>query len=156
MGTRRSKAIITAAIVIATIAGVMLAIRPDSGGQEAKTDPGVVLERVELLGSEKGVHRWKLLAGVFRQEKELVYLDQIDQLVLLENGEPKYYVYAQSGVWSPRENQLRLEGGVVVEDRAGFSLATDGLVWNSQKGLLDFVGSITVTVIQGGEADEED
>lgn len=156
MGTVRSKAIITALIVIFTVVSVIMLIRPGSDGQEVEdnTTPGVLFENVALVGSDKGVRSWELAAGTLRPEKDRIYLDKVDRLVLLEDGEPKYYVYAGSGVWSPRENKLRLQGGVVVEDRTGFQLTVEELVWNSQDGLLDFVGNITVTVKQGGNGNE--
>ncbi|HHX01568.1 MAG TPA: LPS export ABC transporter periplasmic protein LptC [Firmicutes bacterium] len=155
MGPLRSKAVITAAIVIITIAGVMLLIRPGSDGQEVeKSKPGVVLEKVALVGNDKGARRWELLAGTLRQEHELVHLDQVDQLVLLEQGQPKYYIYADNGVWSPRENQLQLHSNVIVEDGAGFHLTTEQLIWDGDSDLLEFMGNTSVIIGKGGEADE--
>ncbi|HKM18261.1 MAG: LPS export ABC transporter periplasmic protein LptC [Firmicutes bacterium] len=155
MGTTRNKVISIAAIAAITIAGLMFAIRPGSDGQEIDTaNPGVVLENVELLGSSKGIHRWKLTARTVRQESELVYLDHIDQLVLLEEGRPQYYIYADSGVWSPRDNRLHLYSNVVVDDGSGFDLNTDELVWDGERELMEFMGNISMNVNKGEKADE--
>jgi len=75
-------------------------------------------------------------------------------LVLLEQGQPKYYIYADNGVWSPRENQLQLHSNVIVEDGAGFHLTTEQLIWDGDSDLLEFMGNTSVIIGKGGEADE--
>ncbi|NLM69892.1 MAG: LPS export ABC transporter periplasmic protein LptC [Firmicutes bacterium] len=155
VAVQRHKAAITAIIIFTTIVGVMLLIRPESDGHEVETaDPGVTLENVTLVGNNKGVRQWEVTAESLRQDNELIHLNRLDQMVVYEAEQPKYYLSAEQGVWSPKQNELHLSNNVVVEDQAGFYLATDQLVWHGTSESFEFMGNTSVTIHQGGKSDE--
>jgi LPS export ABC transporter protein LptC len=153
--TPRHKTAVIAVIVITTIVGVILVVRPESDGHEIETaDPGVILERVSLVGNDKGVRQWELTAESLRQENSLVYLDHLDQMIIFAAEEPRYYLSADQGIWSPKQNELHLSSNVTVEDQSGFYLATNQLVWYGASEYIEFMGDTSVTIHRGGKGDE--
>ena len=120
----------------------------------AALEPGVSFSGVELVGRSQGRRQWELVSHNLHQEGEDFYLDQLERVILLENEQPKYYVYADNGIWSPESGSLQLRDNVVVNDNEGFWLTTDSLVWYQDRESFDFFGPTSVVFEQGGEADE--
>ncbi len=85
-----------------------------------------------------------MISGQLRQEKELVYLDQIEQVVLFQEGQPKYYVYADHGIWNRDQGWLQLNNNVTVDDQAGFHLRTNRLIWHADEEVFKFTGDTVI------------
>ncbi len=106
--------------------------------------PGVEFENIELIGNHKGETQWRLISQQLHQKEELVYLTKIEQVVLFSAGEPKYYVYADKGIWDRNQGWLQLTDNVTVVDEAGFRLNTSNLTWHAESEILEFVGDATI------------
>lgn len=117
-------------------------------------EAGVSFSNVQLVGNNGGVRQWELVSKALRQADDLFYLDDLEYLLLLENSQPKYYIEAEKATWDRKANVLILNNDVVVDDRSGFRLLTNSLIWHSDEEYFNIYGDTVVTFNKGGEANE--
>jgi len=129
--------------------------KPESNQPDTtEPEPGVYLQNVVLVGNQQGYRTWELVAKNVHQEGDYLYFDELEQLVLLEEQQPKYIIKAANGIWFPKQARLQLNDNVSVSDRHGFHLTTNQLIWYADAEQFEFMGSTSVTINQGGEGNE--
>lgn len=154
-GARRNILILVVSLVVVSL-GLFFGLRStaDSEPQVTEESPGVHFENVELVGNQGGVRQWQLSSKSLRQEGELVYLDELDHVIVYEANLPKYYVEADRGVWNPSQDRLTLNDNVIVDDQTGFWLSTNNLIWYSAEESFEFMGDTTVKFDRGGTVND--
>lgn len=145
-------------VVILGVGGLvfLFGLRSDNNSELKKDEviPGVHFDNVELVGNNRGIRQWQLFSKSLRQENELIFLDELDHVIVYEENLPKYYVEAEHGIWNTREDQLTLSNNVIVHDQAGFWLTTNNLIWYSTDEAFEFMGDTTVRFERGGAVNE--
>jgi len=145
MPKMRKRTKIIGIIVIVSITILAVYFRFNNHEQpEPELTPGVEFENVELVGIHQGNRQWELISRQIRQEKELFYLDQIEQVILFQEGQPKYYVCADHGIWNRDQGWLQLNNNVIVDDQEGFRLSTNKLIWHANEEVFKFTGDTVI------------
>lgn len=135
---------------ILVVLTISLAVFFRSSGEhkeEVQSEPGISFENIRLVGRNDGTRQWEISSRSLRQEEDIVHFEQLEEMILLKDDRPKYFVKAESGIWNKYLDTLHLQNNVVVEDNEGFSLATSNLIWHAGEQRFEITGD-TVMVFK--------
>ena len=126
---------------------------------ESQLDPsisaGVTFSQVQLVGRADGERQWEITSGSMRTKDDIVFLDQLQQVTMLQERQPKYYIQASKGIWDRATDTLEFFDNVSLQESDGFQLWTTKMIWYAQTEELEFFGETIVEFTQGGGNDDE-
>lgn len=97
----------------------------------------VQLTGTRLVGRHNGKRQWEILSAQMQQEGDVVFLQQIDQVVILKDQQPNFFVSTDRGSWHRSTNNLELHDQVEVTGPDSFWLQTTELIWKASEEVLE-------------------
>ncbi len=136
------------AVSLVVLVGLGFYLWPQESDIVSLADPsipvGVHFNEVQLIGRDQGQRQWEVISQTMRTEENMIFLDQLKNVILLQDNLPKYQVQACSGIWDKTSDSLRFLENVILEEDDGLSLQTNMMVWYNQTERLEFYGETRV------------
>ena len=108
---------------------------PEEGTGElvvAEKRPDVQLTGTRLIGRHEGKRQWEISSDSMVHDGDIVHFDRIQEVVIMQDEQPHYYVEADTGEWHRKSDDLHLYGSIVVTGPDDFRLETTRLIWRAQ------------------------
>jgi len=96
-----------------------------------RLDQGVYISDSRLVGRRDGKRQWEITSARVRDDGDNVDLLEISEVVIFQDNEPYFTVYAEQGRWHRPTNNLELMGNVSATGPDDFALTTTRLFWEA-------------------------